>query len=106
MGLFGKRRNESSAETVAKEPRVVSPSYKIVLQRGVQEQLDAVDRAAFPDVHAAIGALGVQPWPAGERGGGPVDGPYTAHVAGYQITWTVGGAMRTVLVGAIFKATD
>lgn len=110
MGLFGKRRHDAGSAG-APERRTVAPPYKIVLARGVQEQLDAVESEAFPEVYsvvrAAISSLGSTPWPAGtKQTHGSVDGPYAIDAAGYRVTWAVASFDRTVLVETIFKPSD
>lgn len=107
MGLFGKRQRDADSAGVQERERV-APPYKIVLARGVQEQLDAVESEASPEaysvVYTAISSLGSTPWPAGtRRRHNAVDGPYHVDAAGYRVTWEVASFQRTVLVGAIFK---
>jgi hypothetical protein len=97
----------SSAADASNPTVVASPEYRIVLQRGIQEGLDAVDSASFAEVNAAIASLGGRPRPADSRPRDRnVDGPYSMNVAGYRITWMVSDHMRNVLVQAIFKPAE
>lgn len=83
-------------------PQVGQP-YQVVLARGADDQLAAVDRASHSEVHAAIGALAAAPKPSGTGGHDLIMGPFHSDAGGHRITWMVNDADRTVLVMGIAR---
>lgn len=72
--------------------------YKVILMRGVDEELATVEEASYERVTATLSALSLNP-DIGMRG--------LAHIfvdiSGYRITYVVQDETQTVVVGRIFK---
>ena len=74
-------------------------NFKVVLARGVNEQLGEVSEGSREQVLAALNALMVNPQTR-DKGGPILHGSVDA--GGYRIGYSVDSYGKTVLVGAIF----